>query len=149
MENTDGRASGNSFIDENHEGLLNHINSLEVLVRDDWEQIKFTTEIRDFIVALENHFHHEETILKGAKYEGLDQHTFQHRKVSMNLHKEAFQAHDNDSAIQFLADVRTQIFSHELFEDQLYWPVFETEKPDTDVLILWSPEIETGDPEDG
>ncbi|MBT5109321.1 MAG: hypothetical protein HOM25_11620 [Rhodospirillaceae bacterium] len=147
MENIDGQKSGNSFIDENHEGLLSHLKYLEASVKDNWGQFGFTSEIRDFIVALENHFHHEEIILKGAKYEKLDHHVFQHRKVAMDLHQGAFLDHDYNGAVQFLAAASAQIFSHELLDDQLYWPVFEAETPNPHLLILWSSKFETGEPE--
>lgn len=144
MMNIDSFASGNAFIDENHEGLLHHLNVLSETVRDNWTQDGFMSDIRDFISALENHFHHEETILKGASYEDLDNHITKHRKVALDLRREAYLHHDYDSAVQFLITSRTKVISHELFEDQAYWLTFEAEGSDADPLISWSREIETG-----
>lgn len=144
---TIAETSGNSFIDDNHHGLLEHILDICASLKDNWNPNGFKSSIRDFIVNLENHFSHEEIILKGANYKDLDAHTIKHREVSMYLRMESLEDHDYDAAVQFIANARSRIFSHELLEDQDYWPVFELEESTTTPLITWSTEFDTGDPE--
>ena len=139
--------SGNSFIDDNHEGLLNNIDALTFLVRDNWNQNEFELRVRNLIVDLENHFSHEETILKAVGYADLDSHSVKHRGISMCLRIASLDTLDYDDSVQFLVKLRTEVFGHELLEDQNYWPLFDQENSDQDILILWSQELETGDPE--
>lgn len=61
-------SSGNSFIDDNHSDLLQHLDSIINWSLDSWNSEEFKSSIRNFIVDLENHFSHEEIILRGAQY---------------------------------------------------------------------------------
>jgi len=143
---TAANVSGNSFIDENHEGILNNIETLTLSVRDNWNKIDFTSKMNDFIRDMENHFSHEEVILSAAKYKGLDSHTLKHREISMHLRMAGMGIVEHDDSIQFLLKLREKLFSHELFEDQDYWHLFESENANQAPLITWSQEFETGSP---
>lgn len=145
MQSQDNETSGNSFIDENHENLLDHMEAVTNLLRDDWDVDVFNSRIRDFIVDLEDHFSHEEIVLKGAKFEGLDSHSDKHREISMRLRMESVNRLDYDDAVHFLAKARSRILRHVQIEDREYWPVFEPKNSDTALLISWSRELETGD----
>lgn len=136
--------SGNSFIDENHDHLIDHINVLAEMMRDQ-ELEKFKSGFQDFIVNLENHFSHEETILRGADYKHLDTHSIDHRSLSIKLRIDSMDINDYDSALSFLISSRAKIFTHELIEDQKYWPLFEVNFTDEDQICLWSEDLETGD----
>ena len=70
MNYTNNQPSGNNFIDDNHYHILNSMDELTFLVRDNWNLNTFATAVSQFIVQLENHFSHEETILKGANFNG-------------------------------------------------------------------------------
>lgn len=69
MQNQSDNNSGNSFIDEDHEKLLEHMDELTLLLRDNWDRDNFNSSVQDFIVNVESHFSHEEVILKGAKFD--------------------------------------------------------------------------------
>jgi len=137
-------SSGNSFIDENHEGLLDNIDAITMLLRDNWRKDEFKSRVRDFIVDLENHFSHEETILKAVGYAKLDSHAIKHREISMRLRMDSLDALNYDESVQFLANLRTKIPPHELLEDQDYWSLFDQECSDKEALIIWSKNLETG-----
>ncbi|HXK56651.1 MAG TPA: hemerythrin domain-containing protein [Gammaproteobacteria bacterium] len=139
--------SGNAFIDENHKGLLENIDVISVSVRDNWDRQEFESNVRWFIVDLENHFSHEEVILKAAGFAELDEHSVKHRELSLRLRMDSIYTQNFDDSVRFLGTLRSKIFSHELFEDQSYWPLFDKETEDAKLLISWSAELETGDPE--
>lgn len=69
MQNQSDNNSGNSFIDEDHEKLLEHMDELTLLLRDNWDRDNFNSSVQDFIVKVESHLSHEEVILKGAKFD--------------------------------------------------------------------------------
>ena len=145
MQNQSDNKSGNSFIDENHEELLEHMDELTLLLRDNWDRDNFNSSAQDFIVNVENHLSHEEVILKGAKFDDLDEHIIKHRELAVSLRMGSLAVYTRDEAIQFMANVRIQVFAHELMEDQKYWPLFESANAAADNLINWSSEFETGD----
>ena len=58
MTSTD--ASGNSFIDDDHIGLLDHMQAICASLEDGWNPITFKANIGHFIDNLESHFSHEE-----------------------------------------------------------------------------------------
>lgn len=145
MKNNIHKISGNSFIDENHNELLGFLDEITLFLRDEWDKDLFHSKIQNFIVSLENHYNHEEVILKGAGFENMDAHTLKHRELSMYLRIESLMPIDYDAAINFLSIIRSRIFSHELYDDQEYWPLFEPETPHTDTPMVWSSEFETGD----
>ncbi len=147
MHIRDIQASGNVFIDENHFGLLSRLDHLTETLRADWSEAKFSDGVKEFIFAIENHFLHEETILKGAAFKELDAHSLLHRRIVLHLRESSLDGFDYDNAVDFIARARTRIFTHELFEDQDYWPVFESPSANKDPLIVWSSDIETGDAE--
>lgn len=137
-------ASGNTFIDENHHDLLNHLEILSAVTRDSWESSSFRKAMRGFIADIENHFSHEEVVLAGARYQNLDQHKLKHRVISLKLHLENTKELDRTEALEVVANIRDSIFSHELLEDQDYWDVFEQEISDQSGFVCWLPEYETG-----
>ena len=139
--------SGNSFIDDNHKDLLDNIDFIASSVRDSWDQRAFESDVRCFIVDLENHFSHEEVILKAAGFSDLDIHSMKHRELSLQLRMDSYYMQGLEDSIRFLGSLRTKIFSHEMFEDQNYWPLFENEYPAEELIIPWSAELATGDPE--
>jgi len=147
MNTSEVGTSGNQFIDDNHSCLLNFMNALVDMVKTDWDEDKFSAGVLTFVNSLENHFQHEEIILRGAEFEDLDTHTLKHREIALKIRKEALSGFDYDRAIDFLGRIQTKVFSHELFEDQSYWPSFENDSEKTTLLIEWSEELETGDPE--
>lgn len=136
--------SGNSFIDDNHIDLLEHIEHLTYSARDNWDGNEFRAKVKNFIVDLENHFSHEETILEGAQYNDIDAHSLKHRKISMQLRMDNLSLQNHNEAANFLVRLRTELFSHELFEDQNYWYLFD-EEDGKEILILWTQDLKTGD----
>ena len=140
-------SSGNSFIDSNHEGLLKLLDALTPVVRDNWDEEVFSSGVRSLIASMENHFSHEETVLKGAQYHNLEEHAVKHRELSMELRMLGLGISGVEDAVGFLGKARTKILSHELFEDQGYWPLFADEEGDEVTLIVWSTDYETGDTE--
>jgi hemerythrin len=146
MERTHYLNSGNSFIDENHIWLLNSIMELSGYLRGN-NLDDFQYYIKKFIVDLENHFSHEETILKGANFAEIDYHIIQHRTISLNLRIESLNSLDIAGAIGFFTKSRSDIARHELIDDQKYWTLFENEERNFPNLIVWSKKLETSDHE--
>lgn len=144
MQNNIEKISGNSFIDENHDDLLKHLDELTFFVRDKWDIAKFNNIFYEFILDLENHHAHEEVILRGSKYEETESHTIKHRDLCLFLRLNILKVSCYETAIQFLANSRSKIFSHELVEDQKYWHLFENNDTDTNNIITWSKKYETG-----
>ena len=66
----------------------------------------------------ENHFSHEKTILRGAKFDDLEEQAIKHSEISMFPRMENFCLTDYQNAIEVIALACLRIFSHELFEDQ-------------------------------
>lgn len=137
--------SGNSFIDDNHYSLLTTIDEITILLRDGWSKEEFAVRVKNFITDMERHFSHEELILKAARYTEMDSHILKHRELLMRLRMDGYAILNYDAALQFIMSLRTLFFSHELFEDQKYWFLFEQEDSAQDQLIFWSKELETGD----
>ncbi|MEH6810936.1 MAG: hemerythrin domain-containing protein [Motiliproteus sp.] len=136
--------SGHNFIDENHTGLLESIDSLEKDLTDGWHKAVFVTSVDNFISSLENHFLHEETILRGAGYTDLQPHTLKHRDIAMQLRKSALAITDYESAGQFMSLAHSSILGHELIYDQQYWPILEEQPCHDERLIDWNSDLETG-----
>lgn len=139
--------SGNSFIDEDHDNLLKHIEEISHSLRNGCDLENFRLEVMSFIDALEDHFSREELILEGAGFQLLDEHKIKHREIALDFRIKMLDDLDYNSAIQILAYARTKILSHELFEDQNYWSVFEPGASKSENLIIWSKDFETGDSE--
>lgn len=137
--------SGNSFIDENHDELLSHLDSLTELLRDNWDFEIFSQEYSNFVSSLESHFSHEEMILRGAKFKNLESHKIKHRELSLKLLIGNMSDFGYDGAVQLLAKTRSAVFSHELLEDQNYWDIFNDNIGDFDEFVSWSTDLETGD----
>ena len=138
--------SGNSFIDENHDWLLDNMDSLQDILHDN-EIEDFRDSVREFISDLENHFSHEEIILKGAKFSDIESHVIQHRTVSLNIRIKNSEFFDLFGAKEFLEKTRSEIIRHELIEDQKYWLLFEDNDKKFPDLIVWSKDLETRDHE--
>ncbi len=141
--------SGNSFLDEGHQSLMHLINTLADDVRlgveknqQSWQDIQ--ARATHYIKALEEHFQHEELILKGADFELVVEHIKKHRDTIDYLHRLAAQTFTKQSALYFVASARSRVFAHELLEDQDYWSLFEDQETAGEPLIFWSPRIETG-----
>ena len=145
MKHADNQPSGNNFIDDNHDDILNSMDELTFMVRDDWNLNTFTSAVSHFIVQLGNHFSHEETILKGANFNDLAKHIIMHREIALRLRIDVMTILERDDAINFLISSRAEIFSHELIDDQAYWPLFDSDNVLT--VISWSKKYETGDAE--
>ncbi len=137
-------STGNSFIDENHTDLLDHLDSIITLSLESWNTDKFKSSVRGFIVDIENHFSHEEVILRGAGYSDLDRHIIDHRSIALFLHEKCLECSDYKQASQLQTEMRSKIFSHELLEDQKYWPLFDGNSSTESHLLRWSSELETG-----
>ena len=133
--------SGNSFIDENHTALLNTINSISQVSERDWNRGTFLYDVAGFIKDLENHHHHEETILKAAGYINLGTHSSKHREISMRTRDSSMGVDDFNSSMIFMDELRSMIFSHELLDDQDYWSLFDNQ---AEYNIKWSTSYETG-----
>ncbi len=136
--------SGNSFIDENHDDLLKHLDEITILLQDHFTTSSFKSGVIDFINNIENYFSNEEATLKRVGFDGLDSHITVHRELSKSLRMKNITNFEYDGAVTFLANARSELFSHELLEDQAYWPIFESESLDTEPLIIWSSVYETG-----
>ena len=143
MNHSNNQPCGNNFIDDNHDQILNSIDELTFMVRDNWNLNNFSTAVSHFMVQLGNHFSHEETILKGANFNELTKHIIMHREIALQLRIEIMTIFERDDAINFLVSSRAKIFSHELIEDQAYWPLFDSANGLT--IISWSKKYETGD----
>ncbi len=139
--------SGNSFINENHIHLLDHLSQFARIIENNWDQGEFAILLANFIIDIDNHFSHEELILRGVGYTDLEDHATKHRELGlrMDLIDSSNVSHENVDSI--ISDIRSMILEHELFEDQQYWPVFEGHILDKHSLIPWSPNFETGDPD--
>jgi len=139
--------SHNHFINENHDGLLDAMEVLESSLLDEWNQEGFLKGVQEFILLLEDHFLHEETILHGAGFTGLDSHALMHRQLALNLRKSADRVSSYKDACTHAKKARKDILQHELVNDQEYWPVLDVIPGHHEPLIRWSPELETGNPE--
>ena len=137
--------SGNSFIDENHDELLDQLEGLTELLRDNWDFELFSKAFSNFVSNLESHFSHEEMILRGAKFKDLESHKIKHREISLKLLIGNLSDFGYDGAVQLLAKTRSAVFSHELLEDQNYWEIFNDDIGDFDAYASWSVDLETGD----
>jgi len=146
MHQNDSLNSGNAFIDENHDNILILLEELSDLLRKNWNPELFQSTFFEFLTTLENHFLHEEVLLKGAGYADLETHTIMHRDLALKLRMKNINSFDYnfENALQLLTYTRSAIFAHELIVDQKYWHIFENEDYRSDSLINWSPEIETG-----
>jgi hemerythrin len=136
--------SGNSFIDENHQNLLEHLTEISALISNSFNPDKFRSIIEDFIINLEHHFSHEETILRGVGYKNLRIHTLQHRTIALELHKHLVGRFSYNETIPLVNKIKKSIFVHELSLDQDYWPYFNDNPSGKVNLITWRPEFETG-----
>ena len=136
--------SGNSFIDENHGHLLEHLIHLSSLASTNSNLNSFRLIVEDFITNLEQHFSHEETILKGAGYTNLRAHTMQHRMIALELHKFLAKNFDHDEATLFVQETTSSIIAHEMSSDQDYWPYFNETPSSKTGLISWQQAFETG-----
>ena len=139
--------SGNSFIDQNHVGLLEHLISISETSSRNFNSEKFQLEAIAFLTDIEIHFSHEKTILKGADFVDLRNHIVQHRELALRLHKCLIGDSSFEEASSFIAYMRAVITEHEMLEDQKYWHLFETRSPTMSKLIRWTDELATGDTE--
>jgi len=118
--------SGNSFIDENHHDLLEHLASLTPVTEGRWSLPDFQENLRDFIIDIENHFSHEEIVLRGANYKDLDGHTLAHRRISLEMHNNLNREITSISeAKEILTAIHHDVISHELEKDQSFWYLFD------------------------
>lgn len=140
-------STGNSFIDENHDGLLEHLAKLSSLRDNNPEPDKVRSMIEGFITNLEQHFAHEEIVLKGAGYKNLRIHIVQHRMMALDMHKYLVGGLPENDAALFIKKITASILSHEMTMDQDYWPYFDDSPSGKTGLIAWQPEFETGDNE--
>jgi len=147
MYNFDNASSGNSFIDENHSSLLSQLEMLTELVRNQWQAETFNIAFSSFVSSLEEHFSHEETVLKGADFKELEAHIIKHRELTLQLRMKNMGDFDYDDAVQLLVYTRSAVFSHELLEDQKYWSIFEINAANLDVDSGWSNDLLTGEKE--
>lgn len=140
--------SGNSFLDENHFDLLEHLDFLLNIERNNWDPILFKDEFNKFILNIENHFHHEEIVLKGAGYTDLENHTIFHRDIALNLRKNNNVDFSDFKEASFLIEgAASYIIEHEMLKDQQYWPLFDDNKSNNTNLIPWSDKYETNNSE--
>jgi len=137
--------SGNTFIDENHDDLLDRLDDLVVLVHDKWDSMLFHQEYGDFVSKLEQHFSHEEIVLKGAGFRELNAHVVKHRELSLELIMLNFENTDYDGAVDILCKTRALVHAHELLEDQRYWAVFDGGAIEQKLDNWWSADFKTGD----
>lgn len=136
------QSTGNNFIDDNHDDIFKNMDELTFLVRDNWDAASFRDAVTNFINQLENHFSYEETILKGANFNELEKHTIKHREVALEFRIKSIDIITREEAINFIVTIRSMIFSHELIDDQNYWPLFDNNQS---VILEWSEDYETGD----
>ncbi len=136
--------SGNTFIDDNHQALLGAYNAIDVSSREQWDKDAFGKCVIAFLAELESHHHHEEMILKAAGFDMLDMHTLRHREIALQARIEGMNIQDFPSASGYMRLLRGLVFSHELFDDQDFWPLFE-QGDNRERLIEWSVQYETGD----
>ncbi|MBT4519448.1 MAG: hemerythrin family protein [Halieaceae bacterium] len=125
METLRKASSGNSFIDENHEKLLLTLDSLTEVVRDRYDERVFQQTFSNFLTELENHFSHEEALLKGTDFDELEIHILKHRDIALGLRMQNVESRTYEGAVSLLAKTRSTVFNHELLEDQKYWSAFE------------------------
>lgn len=143
MNSVNNKISGNNFIDENHDEIFDALDKLIFIVRDTWNTIIFINAVSDFIDQLENHFLHEEIILKSVNFQNIDAHIIEHREIALHLRVEIMDVSTREEAVNFLMFIRSKIFSHELIADQNYWYLFDDEN--NPVVLQWTDEFETGD----
>ena len=143
MNSINNKISGNNFIDDNHHEIFCALEKLTFIVRDSWDKNKFISAVSDFIDQLENHFLHEEIILKSVNFENIDAHIILHREIALLLRIEIMDISTREEAIKFLIFIRSKIFSHELIADQDYWYLFDDGT--LPAVLQWTDEFETGD----
>ena len=137
--------SGNSFIDENHSSLVEHIGELESCLSGEWNAASYVMGLKKFVLDIENHFPHEETILRGTKFEKIDLHTLSHRNIGLKLHKVINKKIDSQSeAEKALSNIKVFLVEHKLYEDQDYWYVFDIYQIGEHSLIRFSEDMLTG-----
>ena len=143
----DNTSSGNNFIDENHDDLLNHLSELSEYDQSEWDPDIFKSKLDSFIHDLESHFSHEELILSGAGFSDLRAHALLHRELALNIHKKNLLSYDPKSAAELVREITAETISHELMSDQEYWDLFNDKPSSSKRLLLWSKDLETGHPE--
>lgn len=136
--------SGDNFIDQNHSSLLDGLQNLEDRLKPDFDLEVFVSSVDDFVCALENHFLHEETVLRAIKFPRQDEHTIRHRTIALGLRNAAIAMDSYETALDLLLGVRSDILNHEMIYDQEYWFLLEPAPKHDDLLIVWGPEYETG-----
>jgi len=141
------KPSGNSFIDENHDSLLEHLIELSSIISNNFDPDRFRLLIEDFTLSIENHFSHEETILRGVGYKNLRAHTIQHRTMALDLHTYLAEDLSKKETAKFMQKMVASVISHEMLMDQDYWSYFDDNPSDKTGLISWQPEFETGNKE--
>jgi hemerythrin len=138
--------SGNSFIDENHNDLLEHFEALNPSTEHEWDLNIFQAKLRDFIFDIENHFSHEEIVLQGARYKNINAHTLSHRKIGLEMHQYINSEIKSPSEAKIiLSEIHHSIISHELMEDQNYWHLFDDFDINQHRLIEFTEDMLTGD----
>ena len=136
--------TGNDFIDTHHRDLMEMVTALTEV----WEAEKasrgFEGLARDFVDTLRAHFLREEMVLGGVGYQNIGFHEVSHENILYFLERQLDKGLDAITGQVFLDNLKSELFEHELVEDQDYWPLLDEDAPAHEPIIEWTAGLETG-----
>ncbi len=122
------------FIEDNHVELVINLAHLFAFDEESWSLNSFQRLSGRYITDLESHFSYEETVLEAIGYGSLVLHKLKHQEVVSSLRKILFDAQSYQAACKAIRHLKVLIISHELLEDQEYWPLFYTSEENRDLI---------------
>lgn len=78
---SDSLAVGNTFIDSDHQKLIDMVNRLHVLMQEGKGKEVLDKVLRNLITYTQEHFRREEDLMRNIRYSGFFEHKEEHEKL--------------------------------------------------------------------
>lgn len=142
--------TGNRFIDQTHDALLRQVRDLRQCCAGGGCRDEMAPRFCAFVDEVQDHFRHEETILRAIGYGGWSEHADQHEVMVQQMGRLVAYLAECDCAPGFMSTVASTLDAvlcrHEIKQDAAYTGLLNTRSrlsPDQP-LIVWEPGFQTG-----
>lgn len=125
----DSYSVGVKQFDEEHKVLLELINEMFVIVRDNQDVAHLDAAVKKLILYTQEHFADEEQALEEIDYPALNDHKGLHSKLleDVRVYKKKVDEKDEEAVLNFYHFLRDWLLTHILEEDMLYKDYFADE----------------------
>jgi len=130
----DSFSVGVQKFDDEHKVLLDIINEMFIIVRDQKTVDHLTIEINKLIQYTQEHFTDEEEAMEKAGYPALDEHKSIHAKLlnDVTVFKKRVDNGEKEATTNFYHFLRDWLLTHIIEEDMQYKPFLANDNDPTD-----------------